>query len=86
MKKKLSKGKYLNIFHQVMSLSLVRRHQNVVYALPKEVSTIYRRKNIFLRCEDSRVSGYRKLNVGVCKNHNYCKTKMPEPWKKNTQV
>ena len=56
MKRKLNKGKYLNIFNQVMSLLFVGRHQNVVYALPKEVSTISRRKNIFLRCEDSRVS------------------------------
>ena len=39
-----------------MSLSLVRRHQNFVYALPKEVSTIgiQQKKNAFLRCEDLR--------------------------------
>ena len=47
MKNKLNQRKYLNIFNQIMSLSLVRRHQNFVYALPKEVSALYRRKKTF---------------------------------------
>ena len=55
MKKNLNKRKYLNIFNQIMSLLLFWRHQNFVYALPKEVSTIYRWKNTFLRYEDLRV-------------------------------
>ena len=47
----------MNIFIQIMLLSLVQRHQNFVYVLPKEVSTTCRRKkNTFLRCEDLRVS------------------------------
>ena len=40
-----------------MSLSLVRRHQNFVYALLEEVTIQYaEEKNTFLRCEDLRVS------------------------------
>ena len=38
----------MNILNQIMSISLVRRHQNVVDALLKEVSTICtRKKHIF---------------------------------------
>ena len=39
-----------------MSLLIVRGHQNFAYALPKEVSAIYRRKNTLARSEDFRVS------------------------------
>ena len=48
MKKTLNYRKYLNIFIQIKSLLLVWRHQNVVYALPKEISRIFgRKKHIF---------------------------------------
>ena len=48
---------YLNIFKQVMSLSLVRRHQSFVYVLTKKgLDNKQRGKNAFLRCEDLRVS------------------------------
>ena len=56
MKKILNWRKYSNIFNQIMSLSLVRRHQNFVNALPKEVSTTSEGKNTFVRCKDLRVS------------------------------
>ena len=57
---KILKRKYLNIFNQIMSLSLVQRHQSFVYALPKEISITYRRKKHILRWEDLRV--YRDHN------------------------
>ena len=50
----------MKIFNQIMLLLLIRKHQNFVYELPKEVSTKDRRKKevfTILRCEDLRVSG-----------------------------
>ena len=38
-----------------MSISLVPRHQNFVYALPKESQQYAEEKNTFLRCESERV-------------------------------
>ena len=39
-----------------MSLLLVRRHQNFVYALPKKSQQYTEEKNTVLRCEDLGVS------------------------------
>ena len=38
-----------------MSLSLVTRHQNFLYALQKRSEQYAGEKNTFLRCEDLRV-------------------------------
>ena len=48
-----------------MSLLDVERHKNFVCALSKVVSTICRRKNTFIKCEDLRFSW--DLNYFFCK-------------------
>ena len=46
-----------------MSVSLVRKYRNFVYVLPKEVSTICRKKKTFLKCEDLRGSWDLKIMI-----------------------
>ena len=47
--KKFELRKYLDIFKQIMPISIVRRHQNFVPTLQKEVSTTYRRKKYIFK-------------------------------------